>query len=189
MEKTKAKEKVIPRLKRRYGEEILPKLREKFALTNPHLVPKLDKIVVNMGVGGARESKTMLASAIKDLTTITGQKPKVTKARNSIAGFHLREGMPIGCMVTLRGFRMWEFLDRVISVVIPRIRDFRGLSNKSFDGRGNYSMGFGEQIAFPEIDLDSVQSVQGMDITIVTTADTDVKALELLTALGMPFKK
>lgn len=189
MENATVKEKSLPRLKKKYLEEVASALKERFGIENPHRIPRLEKIVVNMGVGGARESKTMLGAAMKDLATITGQKPAATKARHSIAGFRLREGMPIGCKVTLRGERMWEFLDRVISIAIPRIRDFRGLSNKSFDGRGNYSVGFGEQIVFPEVDLDSVQFVQGMDVTIVTTAEDDERALALLTALGMPFKK
>ena len=178
-----------PRLKTKYRDEIVSKLKDKYGLKNIMQVPKIEKVVVNMGVGGARETKAMLDGAMRDLGIITGQKPKVTKARKSVAGFKLREGMPIGCMVTLRGNRMWEFLDRLIAIAIPRIRDFRGLSRKSFDGRGNYSMGIGEQIVFPEIDLDSVQFVQGMDIAIITTAPDDGMASDLLEWLGMPFKK
>lgn len=182
-------EKKMSRLHKKYREEVSPKLRETFSLENLHLIPRISKVVINMGVGGARENKSMMEAAVKDLGTISGQKPKITRARLSVAGFRLREGMPIGCMVTLRGDRMWSFLDRLISIAIPRIRDFRGLSKKSFDGRGNYSMGLGEQIVFPEIDLDSVQFVQGMDITIVTDSDDDEKALALLEMLGMPFRK
>ncbi len=182
-------EKKLLRFQNKYREDVFPKLKELFSLKNPHQVPKISKIIINMGVGGARENKTMMEAVVKDLSTISGQKPKVTRARLSVAGFRLREGMPVGCMVTLRGNRMWSFLDRLISIAIPRIRDFRGLSKKSFDGRGNYSMGLGEQIVFPEIDLDSVQFVQGMDITIVTNADDDEKALALLEHLGMPFRK
>lgn len=181
--------KTEPRMKTKYREEVFSKIKEKYELANVMQIPKIDKIVVNMGVGGARESKGMLDAASKDLGIITGQKPKITRARNSIAGFKLREDMPIGCMVTLRGNRMWEFLDRLISIAIPRIRDFRGLSRKSFDGRGNYSMGLNEQIVFPEIDLDSVQFVQGMNIAVVTTAPTDEMAADMLEWLGMPFRK
>jgi len=189
MEKSTATEKKIPRLRQKYSDECAPKLRETFDIKNLHQIPRLEKVVVNMGVGGARENKSMLEAAMKDLSVITGQKAAMTRARNSIAGFRLREGMPVGCRVTLRGDRMWEFLDRLISIAIPRIRDFRGLSKKSFDGRGNYSMGLGDQIVFPEIDLDNVQFVQGMDITIVTDAPNDAMALSLLDFLGMPFKK
>jgi large subunit ribosomal protein L5 len=178
-----------PRMKQKYEDEVFSKIKEKYALKNAMEVPRLSKIVVNMGVGGAKENKNMLESATRDLGIITGQKPLITQARNSVAGFKLREGMPIGCKVTLRGHRMWEFLDRLISIAIPRIRDFRGLSRKSFDGRGNYSMGLTEQIVFPEIDLDSVQFVQGMDVAIVTTARDDAMAMDMLEWLGMPFKK
>jgi large subunit ribosomal protein L5 len=189
MDEVKTAEKTIPRLRRKYQDEVAPKLKEKYELKNVMQIPKIEKIVVNMGVGEARENKNMLAAALKDLSIITGQKPKVCKAKNSVAGFKLREGMAIGCKVTLRGTRMWEFLDRLISVAIPRIRDFRGLSRKSFDGRGNYSMGLGEQIVFPEIDIDSQQFVQGMDIAIVSTASNDAMASDMLELLGMPFKK
>jgi large subunit ribosomal protein L5 len=189
MEDQKGEERYVPRLSRKYAEDVAPRLKEKFGLKNIMQIPKIDKIVVNMGVGGARENKAMLDSALKDLSIITGQKPLVTKAKHSVAGFKLREGMPIGLKVTLRGGRMWEFLDRLVSIAIPRIRDFRGLSRKSFDGRGNYSLGLGEQIVFPEIDLDKLQFVQGMDIAIVTTAQSDEMASDLLEWLGMPFKK
>ncbi|MHC4942482.1 MAG: 50S ribosomal protein L5 [Planctomycetota bacterium] len=192
-EKAEKKEKkptaAKPRMKTKYDDEVFSKIKEKYALKNVMEIPKLEKIVVNMGVGGARENKNMMEAATKDLQTITGQKPLITQAKHSVAGFKLREGMPIGCKVTLRSNRMWEFLDRLISIAIPRIRDFRGLSRKSFDGMGNYSMGIGEQIVFPEVDLDSVQFVQGMDITIVTTAKDDAMAMDLLEWLGMPFKK
>ena len=189
MDEAATKEKTIPRLKTKYEQEVAQKLKDAFGLGNVMQIPRLEKIVVNMGVGGARENKNMLEAAMKDLSVITGQKPLATKAKNSVAGFRLREGMPIGCKVTLRGERMWEFLDRLIAIAIPRIRDFRGLSKKSFDGRGCYSMGLNEQIVFPEIDLDSVQFVQGMNITVVTTADNDAQALALLEGLGMPFSK
>jgi len=183
------REKIVPRLRKKYFDEVAPKMRETFSLKNIHQIPRISKVVVNMGVGGARENKNMLDGAARDLGIITGQKPAITRAKKPIAGFRLREGMPIGCKVTLRGERMWEFLDRLISIAIPRIRDFRGLSKKSFDGRGNYSMGLSEQIVFPEVDLDNVQFVQGMDITIATTSDDDEKALAMLENLGMPFKK
>ena len=173
----------------KYKEEVVKNLSKTFELKNPHLIPKVEKIIVNMGVGGARENKAMLTAAMKDLGTITGQKPAVTKAKHSIAGFRLREGMPIGCKVTLRGDRMWEFLDRIISVAIPRIRDFRGLSNKSFDGRGNFNLGIREQLIFPEIDYDKIDKIRGMNITITTTSKTDDEARQLLVELGMPFRK
>ena len=189
MEATKSTEQCQPRLKARYRDEVCARIKEKYGLSNVMQIPKVEKIVVNMGVGNAKENKSLLETAVRDLGIITGQKPLITKARHSVAGFKLREEMPIGCKVTLRGGRMWEFLDRLISIAIPRIRDFRGLSRKSFDGRGNYSLGLGEQIAFPEIDLDSVQSVQGMDVTIVTTARDDAMAADLLEWLGLPFRK
>ena len=177
-----------PRLKAQYRESVVANLREKFNITNPMAVPTIDKIVVNMGVGAAKENKTLLDAAAADLATITGQKPAVTRARHSVSGFKLREGMPVGLKVTIRGNRMWEFLDRLISIAIPRIKDFRGLPRKSFDGRGNYSMGLTEQIVFPEIDADRIQHVQGMDITIVTSALDDHQAETLLEGLGMPFR-
>ncbi len=189
MEGANTSETYQSRLKVKYDEEVAPKIKEKYSLANVMLIPRMDKIVINMGVGGARENKAMLEGAMRDLTIIAGQKPAVTRARKSIANFKLRDGMPIGCKVTLRGQRMWEFLDRLISIAIPRIRDFRGLSRKSFDGRGNYSMGLTEQIVFPEIDIDSMQFVQGMDVAIVTTAGNDAMAADLLEWLGVPFKK
>ena len=182
-------EKVAPRLKTRYREEIIPALREDFGFSNVMQVPGLTKIVVNMGVGEAARDSKLIEGAIRDLALITGQKPQVTKARKSIAQFKLREGMPIGCHVTLRGDRMWEFLDRLLSVALPRIRDFRGLSPKQFDGRGNYTFGLNEQSMFHEIDQDSIDRVRGMDITVVTTASTDDEGRALLKHLGFPFKE
>ncbi|MCR9248063.1 MAG: 50S ribosomal protein L5 [bacterium] len=180
--------KAPPRMLQRYREKVIDALKNDFGYTNPMVVPKLQKIVVNMGVGKAVENKKILESAIKDMTTITGQKPMTRKARVSVSGFRLRQGYAVGTAVTLRGTRMWEFLDRLISLAIPRIRDFRGLPTK-FDGQGNYSMGLSEQSVFPEIQLDKVEFVQGMDITFVTTASTDKEGLALLTHLGMPFRK
>jgi large subunit ribosomal protein L5 len=176
-----------PRLKQRFRDEIVPELQSTLGLENVMQVPRLDKIVVNMGIGDAVKDARMLDAAVDDLTIITGQKPVVTKARKSIAGFKLREGMPIGAKVTLRGNRMWEFYDRLVSLALPRIRDFRGLGPRSFDGHGNYTMGVTEQLIFPEIDYDKVAQVRGMDITIVTTATTDDEARSLLAALGFPF--
>lgn len=178
-----------PRLKQRYREEIAGKLREEFSYENVMQVPGLVKIVVNMGVGDAARDSKLIDGAIKDLTTITGQKPAVTKARKSIAQFKLREGQPIGCHVTLRGDRMWEFLDRTLSLALPRIRDFRGLSPKQFDGRGNYTFGLTEQVMFHEIDQDKIDRVRGMDITVVTTATNDAEGRALLRHLGFPFKE
>ena len=179
----------VPRLKARYAAEILPGLREEFSHANVHQVPRLVKIVVNMGVGEAAKDSKLIDGAIKDLTAITGQKPQVTKARKSIAQFKLREGMPIGAHVTLRGDRMWEFADRLVSLALPRIRDFRGLSPKQFDGKGNYTFGLTEQVMFHEIDPDRTDRVRGMDITIVTTATTDDEGRSLLRRLGFPFKE
>ena len=179
----------VPRLKARYAEEILPGLREEFGHANVHQVPRLVKIVVNMGVGEAAKDAKLMDGAIKDLVAITGQKPQVTKARKSIAQFKLREGMPIGAHVTLRGDRMWEFADRLVSLALPRIRDFRGLSPKQFDGKGNYTFGLTEQAMFHEIDQDRTDRVRGMDITIVTTATTDDEGRSLLRRLGFPFKE
>jgi large subunit ribosomal protein L5 len=176
------------RMKVRYREELLPKLQRELGLANPMQVPRLEKIVVNMGIGDALKDSRMLEAAVEDLTTITGQKPIVTKARKSIAGFKLREGSAIGAKVTLRGDRMWEFLDRLIATAIPRIRDFRGLNPRAFDGHGNYTLGLTEQLIFPEIDYDKVAKVRGMDITIVTTARTDDEGRALLVALGFPFE-
>ena len=179
----------IPRLKARYREEILPALRTEFDIANVMQVPGLTKIVVNMGVGEAARDSKLIEGAIRDLTAITGQKPAVTKARKSIAQFQLREGMPIGCHGTLRGDRMWEFLDRLLSLALPRIRDFRGLSPKQFDGRGNYTFGLNEQSMFHEIDQDRIDRVRGMDITVVTTATNDDEGRALLRKLGFPFKE
>lgn len=178
-----------PRLKTRYREEIAPALSSQFGYANPMQVPGLTKIVVNMGVGDAARDSKLIEGAIRDLATITGQKPAVTKARKSIAQFKLREGMPIGTHVTLRGDRMWEFLDRLLSLALPRIRDFRGLSPKQFDGNGNYTFGLTEQSMFHEIDQDKIDRVRGMDITVVTTATTDDEGRALLKLLGFPFKE
>ena len=179
----------VPRLKTRYAEEILPGLREEFGHANVHQVPRLVKIVVNMGVGEAAKDSKLIDGAIKDLAAITGQKPQVTKARKSIAQFKLREGMPIGAHVTLRGDRMWEFTDRLVSLALPRIRDFRGLSPKQFDGKGNYTFGLQEQSVFHEINQDKIDRVRGFEITIVTTATTDDEGRSLLRRLGFPFKE
>ena len=178
-----------PRLKQRYRSEIKGKLQDEFKYENVMQIPGLTKIVVNMGVGDAARDSKLMDGAIRDLTTITGQKPAVTKARKSIAQFKLREGMPIGAHVTLRGDRMWEFLDRLLSLALPRIRDFRGLSQKQFDGRGNYTFGLTEQVMFHEIDQDKIDRVRGMDITVVTTATNDDEGRALLRHLGFPFKE
>ncbi|GGD23132.1 50S ribosomal protein L5 [Nocardioides daphniae] len=178
-----------PRLKTRYREEIIPALKSEFDIANIMQVPGLTKIVVNMGVGEAARDSKLIEGAIKDLTAITGQKPMVTKARKSIAQFKLREGMPIGAHVTLRGDRMWEFLDRLLSLALPRIRDFRGLNGNQFDGRGNYTFGLTEQVMFHEIDQDRIDRVRGMDITVVTTATNDAEGRALLKQLGFPFKE
>lgn len=177
------------RLKEKYIKEIVPSLMSKFNYKSVMQVPKLEKIVVNMGVGDAVQNSKALDNAVEELTLITGQKPVVTRAKKSIAGFRLREGMPIGTKVTLRGERMYDFLDKLVSVSLPRVRDFRGVSKNAFDGRGNYTLGIKEQLIFPEIDYDKVAKVRGMDIVIVTTANTDEESRELLTQLGMPFKK
>jgi large subunit ribosomal protein L5 len=176
-----------PRLRERYRMELLPRLQAELGLPGPMRVPRLEKIIVNMGVGEAVRDAKILDAAVEDLTIITGQKPVVTKARKSIAAFKLREGMSIGARVTLRGARMWEFLDRLLSTALPRIRDFRGLNANAFDGHGNYTIGVTEQLIFPEIDYDKVASVRGMDITIVTTAKDDDEGRALLRALGFPF--
>ena len=181
--------KTQPRLKQRYRAEIAPALLEEFSFANVMQIPGLTKIVVNMGVGEAARDSKLIEGAIRDLTEITGQKPQVTKARKSIAQFKLREGQPIGAHVTLRGDRMWEFLDRLLSVALPRIRDFRGLSPKQFDGNGNYTFGLNEQSMFHEIDQDKIDRVRGMDITIVTTAKTDDEGRALRRQLGFPFKE
>jgi large subunit ribosomal protein L5 len=181
-------ERYVPRLKIRYREEVLPRLRQELGYANPMEVPRLLKVVINMGVGDALKDARMLEAATQDLAVIAGQRPVVTKARKSIAGFKLREGMSIGAKVTLRGDRMWEFVDRLITVAIPRIRDFRGLSRRSFDGHGNYTLGLTEQLIFPEVDYDKVVKVRGMDITVATTAQTDDEGRALLIALGFPFE-
>lgn len=178
-----------PRLKTKYREEIAGKLREEFSYENVMQIPGLVKIVVNMGVGDAARDSKLMDGAVRDLTTITGQKPTITKARKSIAQFKLREGQPIGAHVTLRGDRMWEFLDRTLSLALPRIRDFRGLSPKQFDGRGNYTFGLTEQVMFHEIDQDKIDRTRGMDITVVTTATNDAEGRALLRHLGFPFKE
>jgi large subunit ribosomal protein L5 len=180
---------MAPRLKEKYEAEIREALRDELGLGNVMQVPRLDKIVVNMGVGRATQQQSLLDGAVADLTTITGQKPLVTKATKSIAGFKLREGNAIGAKVTLRGARMWEFYDRLVTLAIPRIRDFRGLSPKSFDGHGNYTFGVTEQLIFPEIDYDKIDTTRGMDITIVTSATTDDQGRALLRALGFPFRR
>jgi len=176
-----------PRLRERYEQEVLPALTRKFGYTTPMQAPRLEKITLNMGVGEAKQDSKMLEAAQEQLATIAGQQPNVRRARKSIASFKVREGMPVGVSVTLRRARMWEFFDRLTSIAVPRIRDFRGLNPRSFDGRGNYSMGVREQLIFPEIDYDSVDQVRGLDVTITTTAATDVEAFELLLGLGMPF--
>ena len=180
--------KELPRLKQKYREEIRPALNEQFSYANVMQIPGLVKVVVNMGVGEAARDSKVIDGAIRDLTAITGQKPQVTKARKSIAQFKLREGMPIGCHVTLRGDRMWEFADRLLTLALPRIRDFRGLSARQFDGQGNYTFGLNEQVMFHEIDQDKIDRVRGMDITFVTSATTDDEGLALLRQLGFPFK-
>jgi large subunit ribosomal protein L5 len=178
-----------PRLRERYEQEVLPALTRKFGYTTPMQAPRLEKITLNMGLGEAKQNNKMLEAAQGQLATIAGQQPNVRRARKSIASFKVREGMPVGVSVTLRRARMWEFLDRLCSIAVPRIRDFRGLNPRSFDGRGNYSMGVREQLIFPEIDYDSIDEVRGLDVTITTSAKTDEEAFELLLGLGMPFAK
>jgi large subunit ribosomal protein L5 len=184
-----AEAKIVPRLKQRYEQEVGPTLRDRFGYKSAMQTPRLVKITLNMGVGDAKQDTNMLQAATEQLQTIAGQRPSVRRARKSIANFKLREEMPVGVAVTLRDARMWEFFDRLTAIAIPRIRDFRGLSPKSFDGRGNYNMGIREQIIFPEIDYDSVDQVRGLDVSITTTATTDEEALALLTELGMPFRR
>ncbi|GIH75889.1 50S ribosomal protein L5 [Planobispora longispora] len=184
-----SEERTLPRLKQRYREEIIAKMQEDFGFENVMLIPTITKIKVNMGVGEAARDSKLIEGAVRDLTAITGQKPAVVRARKSIAQFKLREGMPIGAHVTLRGDRMWEFLDRLLSLALPRIRDFRGLSPKQFDGNGNYTFGLTEQVMFHEIDQDKVDRQRGMDITVVTTAKTDDQGRALLKHLGFPFKE
>ena len=179
----------MSRLKEKYLNEIKDEMQKKFEYKNVMQIPKLDKIVINMGVGEAKENAKILDTAVKDLETITGQKAVVTRAKNSVANFKLREGQPIGCKVTLRGERMYEFLDRLVNLALPRVRDFRGINPNGFDGRGNYSVGIKEQLIFPEIDYDKIDKIRGMDINIVTTAQTDEEARELLTLFNMPFAK
>ena len=179
----------MSRLKEKYLNEIKDEMQKKFEYKNVMQIPKLDKIVINMGVGEAKENAKILDTAVKDLETITGQKAVVTRAKNSVANFKLREGQPIGCKVTLRGERMYEFLDRLVNLALPRVRDFRGVNPDAFDGRGNYALGIKEQIIFPEIEYDKVDKVRGMDIIFVTTANTDEEARELLAQFNMPFAK
>jgi len=177
-----------PRLRAKYVEQIRPELMQARGVSNVNAAPRLRKVVLNMGVGAARENKALADMALADLTVIAGQKAALRKARKAVSNFHLREGMPIGCVVTLRGARMWEFLDRLVSIVIPRIKDFRGLPRGGFDGRGNYNMGLPDQTVFPEMELDKIKHFQGMNITIVTTAGKDEVGLDLLERLGMPFR-
>ncbi|WP_054030755.1 50S ribosomal protein L5 [Desulfatitalea tepidiphila] len=179
----------MSQLQKQYQEQIAPKLKENFEYTNVHQIPKIDKVVLNMGLGEAIQNIKILDSAVEELMAIAGQRPVVTRAKKSIAAFKLREGMPIGCMVTLRGKRMFDFLDKLINVALPRVRDFRGISPKAFDGAGNYSLGVREHIIFPEIDYDKIDNIKGMNITIVTTAKSDEEGRELLTLMGMPFRK
>ena len=177
------------RLKEQYLNEMVPKLMEKFAYRNPMQVPKIEKVVLNMGVGEAIQNPKSLDGAVEDLTAISGQKPVITRAKASIAGFKLREGMAIGCKLTLRGDRMYDFLDKLINVALPRVRDFRGVSPKAFDGRGNYTLGIREQLIFPEIDYNKIDKIRGLEVDIVTTAKTDEEARELLRLMGMPFRE
>ena len=178
----------MARLKEKYREEIVPELMKEFGYSNVMQAPKLEKIVVNMGVGEASQDSRRLDGAMEDLARITGQKPQLRRARKSIAGFKIRDGMPVGARVTLRGERMWEFLDRLITIALPRVRDFRGISPRSFDGRGNFALGLREQTIFPEISYDSIDTTRGLDVAVVTTAETDEEARELLRMLGMPFR-
>ena len=178
----------MARLRERYREEVTPALKEMFEYKNVMQIPKIEKIVVNMGVGEAAQNQRALDGAMDELAKITGQKPQVRRARKSIAGFKIREGMPVGARVTLRGERMWEFLDRLISIALPRVRDFRGINPRSFDGRGNFALGLREQLIFPEISYDAVDATRGLDVAVVTTANTDEEARELLRLLGMPFR-
>jgi large subunit ribosomal protein L5 len=179
----------VPRLKLRYQEEVVPRLKKEFGIDNAMAVPRIEKISLNMGVGEAIQNIKVLDDAVEELTALAGQRPTITRAVKSIAAFKLREGMPIGCRVTLRGLRMWEFLDRLISVALPRVRDFRGVPTRSFDGRGNYTLGIRDHLIFPEIDFNKVEKPKGMNITIVTTAGNDERALYLLRELGVPFTR
>jgi len=187
-ERPRASAKTAPRLKEKFLKEVAPALMKEFELENPNAVPRLHKIVINMGVGEATQNAKILDPAASELATITGQKPVITRAKKSIAAFKVREGMPIGAMVTLRGHRMYEFLDRLVNVALPRVRDFRGVSTKSFDGRGNYTLGLRDQLAFPEVDYAKVDKLKGMNVTIVTTARSDNEARALLKHMGVPFR-
>ena len=178
----------MARLREMYREQVAPTLRDRFEIQNPMRIPKLEKIVVNMGVGEAVQNSRALDGAMEDLARITGQKPQLRRARKSIAGFKIREGMPVGARVTLRGDRMWEFLDRLVTIALPRVRDFRGINPRSFDGRGNFALGLREQTIFPEVSYDSIDATRGLDVAVVTTAETDEEARELLRMLGMPFR-
>ncbi len=180
---------MMPRMKKKYTEEIVDRLRKNFQYGNTMEVPRIDKVVVNVGVGDAKQDMKLMNASMEELATITGQHPMMRRAKKSVAGFKLREGMPVGCYVTLRGAKMWEFLDRLVSLALPRIKDFQGISKKSFDGRGNYNLGLREQLLFPEIDYDKVLRVRGMNITITTTAKSDEEGLALLSELGFPFAK
>jgi large subunit ribosomal protein L5 len=180
---------MAPRLKERFAKEIAPKLKEEFGYSNPHQVPTLTKVVINMGLGEATQNPKLIERATEELSRIAGQKPVIRRAKKSVSNFRLREGQAIGCSVTLRGARMWEFMDRLLSVALPRVRDFGGISRKAFDGRGNYTLGLKDQTIFPEVDYDSVERVTGMNVTIVTTAPTDAESKALLTHLGMPFRQ
>lgn len=188
-QKEKSAERYVPRLKKHYREEVAPKLRKEFSIGNPMAVPKLEKIVVNMGVGEAIQNIKVLDDAVEELAAIAGQRPSVRRAKKSIASFKLREGMPIGCSVTLRGDRMWDFLDRLISIALPRVRDFRGVPAKAFDGRGNYTLGIRDHLIFQEIDFNKVDKAKGLNVTFVTTAENDEQAMHLLRELGMPFAR
>lgn len=179
----------MERLKEKYTKEVLPALQEKYKYPTPMMVGRLTKVTINMGVGEAKTNAKLLDAAVQDMTTISGQKPVVTKARNSVSNFKLREGMPIGCKVTLRGKRMWTFLDKLFNIVLPRVKDFRGINPNSFDGRGSFAFGIQEQIVFPEINYDKIDEIRGMDICITTTARSDEEAHDMLSMLGMPFKK
>jgi large subunit ribosomal protein L5 len=179
----------VPRLKQQYGDEVVPKLKREFGIDNVMAVPRLERISLNMGIGEAIQNIKILDDAVEELAALAGQKPTITRAQKSIAAFKLRQGMPIGCRVTLRGDRMWEFLDRLITVALPRVRDFRGVPSKSFDGRGNYTLGVRDHLIFPEVDYNRVERTKGMNITIVTTAGNDERALYLLRELGMPFAR
>ena len=179
----------VPRLKTRYAEEVVPKLKKEFGIENVMAVPRIERISLNMGMGEAIQNINILDDAVEEMTALAGQKPTITRAQKSIAAFKLREGMPIGARVTLRGDRMWEFLDRLISIALPRVRDFRGVPSKSFDGRGNYTLGVKDQLIFPEIDYAKVEKTKGMNINITTTARTDAEGLALLKGMGMPFRQ